>query len=103
MLRRSNVDRHFNLKTDYYSRGYGVALYPKDSSDESIKAEQAEKEGEKCLFDNQMTGLKLYPVLFESKALTGPAFPDHSHPGEATAGDFTTMKFRHFFWGKPFT
>ena len=55
------------------------------------------------MFDNSMTGLRLHPVLFESKALTGPACSDHSHPGEAKAGDFATTKFRYFLWGKAFT
>ena len=50
-----------------------------------------------------MTGLRLHPVLFESKALTGPACSDHSHPGEAKNGDFATTKFRYFLWVKELT
>ena len=50
-----------------------------------------------------MTGLRLHPVLFESKATVGSKQSDHSHPGEAKAGDFAMQKFRTFLWGKPFT
>ena len=103
VLKRPSIHRRFYLKTDYSSRGYGAALCQAGTSAEEMAAERDEEAGNKCIFDSQMNGLRLHPVLFESKALTGPACSDHSHPGEAKAGDFATTKFRYFLWGKPFT
>ena len=103
ILQRPNQARRFYLKTDYSSKGYGAALCQADGSKEAIAAEEAENGGGACMFDKQKFGLRLHPVLFESKATTGPEQADHSHPGEAKAGDFAIHKFRYFLWGRPFT
>ena len=103
ILQRPNSDRRFYLKTDFSSKGYGAALCQADNSEESMMAEQREDDGGPCIFDKQMSGLRLHPVLFESKAISGPASSDHSHPGEAKAGDFAIAKFRYFLWGRTFT
>ena len=103
ILQRPDVTRRFYLKTDYSSKGYGAALCQADGSKEARRAEQEEEGGGICQFDKRVTGLRLHPILFESKAIEGPHQSDHSHPGELKAGDFAIQKFRTFLWGKPFT
>ena len=103
ILQRPDPLRRFYLKTDYSSMGYGAALCQAGNGKEEREAEQREELGGRCDFERKVSGLRLHPVLFESKATSGPDRSDHSHPGEAKAGDFAIQKFRTFLWGKPFT
>ena len=105
VLQRPNFDRRFCLKTDWSKHGMGAVLLQADDSDETRKAEDEEEKGGPCMFDCNITGLRLRPVLFLSHRINPKSRETglHSYAGEAKAGVWAIEKLRCFLFGKEFT
>jgi hypothetical protein len=63
-----------------------------------------EDAGGECEFELCLSKLRILPVAFDgSRKIKGNEVHFHSHPGESLAATWSTMKNRHFLWGRTFT
>ena len=62
-----------------------------------------EIQGATCEFDLTTKGLRLHPILFNSKKTKGNECHCHGHVGEAKAGQWAMDSERYYLWGAKFT
>jgi hypothetical protein len=103
LLQRPNSQKRFYLKTDWCKDGFGAVLLQTDNSTEALAAESRETSGGKCEFDLTLSGLRLMPICFISRATKPKEKSYHATLGEPAVGVWAIEKFKHWLFGKEFT
>ena len=99
VLARYNPNKPTFLKTDWSAEGMGWILMQPSDDNESITATKLLLEKGECLFDLSLTGPRLQPIAFGSRACTDMERKLHSFVSEVACGRWAIGQNRRFLWG----
>ena len=102
VLARYDASKPTFIKTDWCALGMAWIIMQPDSSDASITATDILLNKGICNFDLSLTGARLQPIAYGSRACTSTESHFHSFVGEVSSGRWGFAKNRRYLWGNKF-
>ncbi len=102
VLARYDPTKPMFLKTDWSALGMAFILMQPASDEKSLAALKVLEETGVCEFDLSMTGARLQPLAFGSRACTPMESHFHSFVGEVASGCWAIAHNKKYLWGAYF-
>ena len=102
LLGRYDATKPIFLKTDWSATGMGyIILQPDDDKESHVALKKLRETGE-CDFELTTNGLRLRPIVFNSRTCTETERHYHGFVGEIACGRWAIAKEKRHLWGAHF-